>query len=765
VGDQPPATNGSRGTISLENQGARVVLSRHTGAIVQIENRERQLQLVTLPSDGVPWRIEILEPDGSSSWLETFTSFEWHVTEADNSVHLAWTTDPGMVVEADVRVPRGTSDVAFSIAVNGVPGVVIDKVEYPIVTGIGDLHPTADSVLVHSQATGFLFRRPYHLFETGQLRRQGLRYSPYPEGYNGSTMQFMTYYAQDVGGFLMRTADPAGGLKWFNFFKAPAGSLECSFMHQAPDLQPGASLVVPYPVLFEPTREGTWYEAAERYKRWAVEQPWTGRGTLAERDVRPTWLLDDVGFATFGVNAAHDRSRWLDRFHRITDQPVFHVLGVNWPRESTKYGKGHPGGRDDWFPARFSRENLSTIGSNGDYWAPFEFDLLLDEGKSESELVLANRLRLPEQRYSFDSYPFPYQCPASTYLPPLHAWRDATLCGEYGADALYYDISAPNVLMACRNPGHGHPIGGGGWMVDAVGGMWERTGRAAADAKGSHVPQGAEMVHELFIPYLDFYQARAEACPLSIFEADVFRDWIRSGDVEKIPLFAYVYHEYGPIRMDGWAKLSRETGDLFYWVASRVALWGGLFELNYEFSDLEAFPDAVDEPSEHYAEIVARAFEVDPAKVAFVREIALARTGYARPWFVYGTMVRPLDLTVPRIGLEYHLYNAHDRHPNAGEHGTKTVESVVHAAWRGRDGAVAFAFVNLDGDRPQTLGLEIDPKRYGFTDEEPLSWRRLSLDGRTELLTAQGHVTLEITLPPRKITLIDMRPSDLPGTA
>ena len=99
------------------------------------------------------------------------------------------------------------------------------------------------------------------------------------------------------------------------------------------------------------------------------------------------------------------------------------------------------------------------------------------------------------------------------------------------------------------------------------------------------------MISELLIPQVDFFQARAEASPSSGFEADFWRAWVVEGTVEKIPLFAYVYHEYGPVRMDGWAKLAAEAGDIFYWVASRVALWGGLFELNYEFSGLEMLDD------------------------------------------------------------------------------------------------------------------------------------------------------------------------------
>lgn len=755
----PPSTSVSSAgseSIVLESDAMRLTLSAATGAVLQIENRARQLQLVSLPVDEIPWRVELDDADGGARWLSELTRLDHVIDPSGRAIDLRWTTASGLAVTSRIEVSDG---VAFNVSVDGASGVAIDKIEYPVITGIGDLHDSADSVLVHSQGTGFLFRRPLHLFESGPVRRQGLRYSPYPEGFNGSTMQLMAYYAEGIGGFQMRTADPTGAMTWLNFYKDDAGALAASFMHQSPDIRPGAVLDVPYPILIEPLVEGTWYEAADRYRAWAIEQPWTARGPLAERADRPTWLLDEVGFATFGINARHDRAAWLDRFHRITDAPVFHVLGVNWPKAEAGYGRGLPGGRDDWFPARFARSNLETMRENGDYWAPFEFDLLLAPDRSEGDLVRTNQLRLPEQKYSFDRYDFPFQCPATDYLPALHAWRDTVLVGTYGADALYYDISANNVLMTCRDPDHGHPVGGGSWMVDAFATMWSRTGEAASKAKGAHVPQGAEMISELFIPSLDFYQARAEASPLSAFEADFFRDWIRTGQVEKIPLFTYVYHEYGPVRMDGWGKLSRETGELFFWVASRVALWGGLFELNYEFSDLEALEGFDDDPAEHYADIVRRAYEVDPAKVEFVREIAGARTGFARAWLVYGTMVRPLEIEVPTIELDYHLYNVHPSRPHHDERGTMRVDGVTHAAWRAPDGRLGFLFVNLLPADETILSITIDPSRYGLPDGDRYRLARVTADSRDSLGRHTGQAVVELTLPPRRVVALELSAS------
>ena len=255
-------------------------------------------------------------------------------------------------------------------------------------------------------------------------------------------------------------------------------------------------------------------------------------------------------------------------------------------------------------------------------------------------------------------------------------------------------------------------------MVDAYRAMYANTKSGVEAARGAAVPQGAEMISELFIPTFAYYQARAEASPLSTFEGDRFRDWLISGDAEKIPFFAFVYHEYGPIRLDGWAKLSREVGDLWYWVAARVALWGGLFELNYEFSALEALDGQTDDPAEHYFAFEPTAYEIDPAKTDFVAEIANARTGFARPYLVYGTMQRPLTFDITTIDLDYFLYNSGTNQPH-NERGTKTVPSVIHSAWRSPEGNLAFLFVNLQADEPQTLSLTIDPTHYGYPANTP----------------------------------------------
>ncbi|MDI7278084.1 MAG: hypothetical protein QME94_19050, partial [Anaerolineae bacterium] len=86
-------------------------------------------------------------------------------------------------------------------------------------------------------------------------------------------------------------------------------------------------------------------------------------------------------------------------------------------------------------------------------------------------------------------------------------------------DAIYYDISVNNVLMACRSRHHLHQPGGGQEMADAYARMFADTRAEMARVAGHPVATGTEMITELAIPFVDYYQARAEACPVSSFEA------------------------------------------------------------------------------------------------------------------------------------------------------------------------------------------------------------------------------------------------------
>ena len=86
------------------------------------------------------------------------------------------------------------------------------------------------------------------------------------------------------------------------------------------------------------------------------------------------------------------------------------------------------------------------------------------------------------------------------------------------------------------------------------------TKAAMCEIAERYIPMGTEMINETMLDLIDYYQARAGGQPAAPLEGWPIRELLKSGDARLIPMFTYVYHEYGALRLDGWGKLAEEIG-------------------------------------------------------------------------------------------------------------------------------------------------------------------------------------------------------------
>lgn len=669
-------------SFTVSSRSLSINIDSEDGRVQQVRNLARDLDLIAAPPLNPPFRLELI----NVGWVETFSDFRCEPLA--NGLRLMWSTPYDILVTGDILV-RG-DDILFAVTATNSGQATIDRIEYPILGGIGHLAGPGQDDLAHSHGTGMLFHDPLGLFEPDPQNRRRLQLSPYPEGFAGSTMQFMAYYARDKGGFFIGTEDGEKGLKWYRFFK-DKDYLCASILHKASMLKAGRSLTPPYPVVIAPLVAGAWHEAADRYRDWAIRQAWAQPGP------RSRWLREAVGLCTFGINARYDRAEWLDEIHRMAGTPVFHILGPNWAKFGHDYHNNLPRCHDDWFPATFNTANLQTIRRNADFWAPFEFDLLCNYSPDCSDPVMESRLKQNASELAVSDpglVGFPFMCAGTDYWHDFHVERDVRLVAEYGPGALYYDISVSNLLLQCLATNHQHLPGAGTAIADVFTTMYRDTSAAMSRAKGAYIPAGTEVISEIFLNVFDYYQARAEAGPYAPFEHDAFRDWLIQGRAEKIPMFKYVFQERAPLRLDGWAKLSAEAGDLFYWSAAQVLLNGGLFELNYEFSALEDLRGKYDNPAEHYYSFDERHHAIDPQKSAFVGELARARVGPANRFLAYGRMLPAPAVDANPVSLSYFTYNVGKDDPIYEERGAMTVPSALAGAWE-HGGRTIWLVANL----------------------------------------------------------------------
>jgi len=840
--------------VTLQNSHISISISRTNGSILQVENKVSNLRLIRDQVDDLPpWRLFLfdLAKGEAQEWKEweEFTITTEQMTEGGERANLLWRLGQGLEIEAVVELPTTSPDAYFRVEVRNDSQMTIQQLEFPVIRGIGRLveSPAENNLLLHPAAGGLLFVDPLDTFARWPLG--GLRHMPYPEGI-GAFTQFMAYYAKDVGGFYFACHDPLNTAKEVDFFwSAGSQALETLFTHKSWDMHPGNSLILEYPIVLGALEEGSWYEAAERYRDWATatgegHPDWCEAGRLEDR-VREgkaaKWLAEEVGFCTFGLPSSFDVSPWLEAFHQIADKPVFHVLGHDWPQwggasvermerldsmfqeaglkpfhehslnelwfaqistclnsmDTTEahrrffellgadwsrlpeqrwreifeeYNRCGPWLPPDtpplpWFPTRFHPANLETIRKNGDYFTPFFFDFFAYGHDHESygmnrgepagwqlptELVQAGFAKI-------------WMDPCASYWQDFHASRDAQIVAESQADGLYYDISAGCGPRWSDRDDHGHPPGYGRWLWDGYAETYRKSKAAATAEKGRYVAQGIEMGIENLIRYVDFCQWRAGGLVQGDIELMPFMDLVKQGKAIKLPLFSYLYHEYGPVMLDGWAKLSREFGEIFYLIAAQVALQqGGLVELNYEYSPLELFPGMTGPTYQlmyHCAILVDQEpYEADPEKLKFLREIALARTEFAKDYLAYGKAMRPVRFvsSVPEMYFSWKHYNSIGGRRESGRY---LAPSIVHQAWSYRDEKLGLLFVNLDGTQAQDVEFTIDRPKYRLRKASYSIWR-VTGDGREKMGSWDHEDTLNLSvhLPPRRIVLIEILP-------
>ncbi len=157
-------------------------------------------------------------------------------------------------------------------------------------------------------------------------------------------------------------------------------------------------------------------------------------------------------------------------------------------------------------------------------------------------------------------------------------------------------------------------------------------------------------------------------------------------------MFTYVYHEFGEVRIDGWGKLVEEIGDLFYFTVARTYLWGGLYELNYEYSPMEMVEGEENLGEEHYYKFEERKYAFSPERAKYLSQFARLRTGLGNKYLAYGKMLKPLRFTCESITLDWFHYNCNVHFKEYEDTGVIEVPSIVHSAWQYRQKKCWFIF-------------------------------------------------------------------------
>ena len=460
-------------------------------------------------------------------------------------------------------------------------------------------------------------------------------------------MQFYGYYTEGKGGFYWQTKDGGNTVKDF-VFKNDGGSLQAEIGHYVSDMSRAAAQF-DYDIVLTNLYEGNWYEAAERYKAWAVEQPWVKyHGRNSEREDLNKDVYENSVLANFIAPAKKDQADYaLALYEKIRENittPGSKILTVPF-----YYSIPQEVGPDDDINAYFETWKdeafYEALAENGEPIAQFEYTDLQKESKMTAlpSWITYNRVKKEHGEYWNIMFAenWQYLCGGSERWVNLVTDRQREQFEKMGMQGIYNDLGVCAVHpLQCFDTSHDH-----GWEVNVLDdylALLEKSYNISreytVDASGNNGFTGQEMITENAIPFVDVYQARANAGEMSGMEHDEIMRLVQNDVAEKIPLFEYVYHEYSGVRMDGFTLPVSSVGVPYYYTMAYTALNGGIPEFNYECYDHSAF-----------AELVG---QLDTDMIRFIDTLGKARVDYAKNFLVYGSMARS-----PYLGLEKQSYS------------------------------------------------------------------------------------------------------------
>lgn len=714
---------------TLENEKVRIILNQD-GSIQEFANKESKLYLVKNVVDAAPIRISFVDKNKSSVEPVSYSSKIIEDTLEAKTIEYEYRFECDAKATCTISLSKNSDEVKFSVSLSNLSykdsDSIID-VEYPIVENIDTLGDRTKDIYAAPFATGFKFVNPTKNFNDiyglGIGKSSALGYpvsmSTYPSGW-GMTMQFGSYYSENLGGFYWMTNDKNDYIKNFTFTGIGDDRCRMSIYHHIDDLSK-TEVNFGYDIILANLNQGKWEEAASRYKTWAKDQKWvTDVGRAENRsDINKT-LFEKTGLNIFGFRP--DVATWVDMIptydaikSRITDQ----ILNV----------------------AIYQNKNYFDLSREyQDAYSVFEFNTI-SPLKSFLDNAITN-YKQDKLAFYVNSTPFYYQCPISESWLENRNITEQGYYDTYQVDALYFDVFATAVHpIECFDSSHNH-----GHNINILPGFYKQLQNASdlAETNGFY-SVGTEMITERTLQYIDFYQARANGGPLGWMETDEIRGMVEENIAIKIPMFDRVYHEFGAIRNDGYLVPLDELGESYYYIAAYTALNGGINEFNYEYFPTNTLPSAS---------------RINFDMVDYVNRLALARTTYGKNYMIYGEMLDAPDVNGSSSTYEYEQPNySSSSQATTGKSalmGEWTVDNIVTAAYKNRDGNVAIFLSNVT-NKTITTGFLLKALRdYGIDEADVYLTSSMNSERRLVTSVKNGKAKIGLKMQSHQIYMLEI---------
>lgn len=750
---QAPTQNASpQSRNEISNGAVKIAVDVANGSIVELRDLESGVNLV---GDGAGladlWELRCASANGPLKVTpRSAKRFACDVVKgAKPGLKLSWAElgpveHDGMSVTVDVQLDEKMPSSRWRIRVDTPAEVALREVRFPMVANL--VRQTNESLAV-PEWLGKITYDPRRV-----LAGSGTGGTRHVWSYPGHlSMQFTAFCGQPGAGLYLACDDVESYRKDFVWIGGTNQNVGFELVHLPESA--GAELrrwVLPYNVVLG-TFHGDWVMAAEQYRSWATNQAWAVNSRLA-RGIVPSWVLQ-TGLWVWN----RGRSDQVLKPAAVLQAELELPVSVFW---HWWHGCAYDTGFPEYLPPREGTEKFrhaldeahqqdlhALVYMNQRLWGMTTESWAAEQAERYAVKGQDGKVH-PEVYNTFTRAPCASMCMGTEFWRDKYAGLAERAVCELGVDGIYMDQACTS--LACYDPTHGHPLGGGTYWIKGFGMLVEdirrRCGKPAAATNNfvnSQPALAGEGCGESWLPHLDL-----------MLSLQISRERYADPDGwETIPLFTAVYHpcavtygNYSSLTMPPYDELwpsefapaeplkllDRKFSRQFYLEQARAFVWG------QQPTIANFFPSHLKERSE---------------EMKFAVHLTKLRN-CATKYLLHGVFLRPPRLRVPSAILDISRLSIYAGQRSGPRSYQKEHPLVLSSAWRAPDGQVAVVLASI-ADNPLTLDVPVDRESWQLTGD--LSIWRLDENRRERFSSLKKDDSIfSLALPPRTAAVIEL---------
>lgn len=712
----------------LESDTLRLDFDNVKGQLTQLTDKQNGHSFVEFQKDDALWSLHLRPPsDIGIITPDSANTFKTEPRKDDKStLELIWQDfglekAPELRVVVHVSLAPKESNAYWSIAIENTGNLTLDSLRFPRLPGIA---AQQNERLAAPIWMGQLAKEP-RVFLCKPEKPGRLEWA-YP---GLLSLQAFALYSEGGPGIFLATEDTQAFVKRFSIFGGPENRLGIEIAHLPESSTESQNRYEPAYRVVTGTFEGDWFTAAERYRTWALEQAWAENARLRTGAVND-WATETALWIWNRGRSEQVLSPAIAIKER-TGLPVS-VFWHWW--HGCPYDIGFP----EYLPPREGTDafrnavkNAREAGVNAMVYMNQRLWGMTTESW-EKEGAERYAVKGPDGKIHPETYNTFQPAPCAAMCMGTSFWRDkyAGLAEEavldLGISAIYMDQAC--LSLACYDPTHGHPIGGGTYWVNGF-----RMLQADIRERCADVVLAGEGCGEAWLPYLDLM--------LSL-QVSMER-YAHPGVWEPIPFFHAVYHGYG-IFFGNYSSLTMPPYDELWPAefapAEPLKLLDTKFSQQFRLEQARAFVWG-QQPT--IANFLPAHFEERPAEIAYLMQLAKLRMRGLN-YLLHGTMLRPPVLQIPDEEIDVSRLSIYAGQKDALKQYRQSFPRVMASAWLAQDHDVAVVLANVSKE-PQAVSLDLPADAYPLPTSATLF--RIDADGRQEIGPVPAEAHIDCTLP------------------